>query len=223
MNMISQLQPKTYFLDTTNSYGFGFSNKRQWGLIAQDVLDVEPELVSSNFKAAEYDSLNNIVSDSVTYLALNYNALFGIILKGIQEQNARLEAQDERIDSLTNALSSCCYSNFANPDGNNNGNGNSNLNKINVTLSSKTIVLNQNVPNPFKEQTFIEYFIPDDATDVKIVFTDSKGSVIKEVEILEKGKGQLNVYASDLSSGIYTYTIVANGISIDSKRMMKTK
>ena len=83
--------------------------------------------------------------------------------------------------------------------------------------------MEQNKPNPYKENTVIEYFIPDDAVNVKIIFSDSKGNVLTEVEIPEKGKGQLNVYAADLSSGIYTYTIVANGITIDSKRMMKAK
>jgi len=58
---------------------------------------------------------------------------------------------------------------------------------------------------------------------VKVIFTDAKGNVLKEVEITEKGKGQLNIYAADLSSGAYTYTIVANGLTIDSKRMLKTK
>ena len=103
------------------------------------------------------------------------------------------------------------------PGGNDSGNG------IDVVLASKTIVLNQNVPNPFKEQTTIEYFIPDDAQQVKIIFTDNKGAVLKEVEISEKGKGQLNVYAADLSSGVYSYTIVANGVTIGSKQMVKTK
>ena len=47
------------------------------------------------------------------------------------------------------------------------------------------------------------------------------GEIIKEILITEKGKGQLNVYASDLSSGIYTYTIVVDGITIDTKKMLK--
>jgi phage-related protein len=58
---------------------------------------------------------------------------------------------------------------------------------------------------------------------VKIIFTDSKGYVLKEVEINEIGKGQLNVYAQDLSSGTYTYTLVADGVTIDSKKMVCTK
>ena len=94
---------------------------------------------------------------------------------------------------------------------------------MDVNLASKKIVLDQNAPNPFKENTTITYFIPKDASDVKIIFTDMGGDIIKEVKIEEKGKGQLNVYASDLSSGIYTYSIVADGVTLDSKKMVKTK
>lgn len=49
------------------------------------------------------------------------------------------------------------------------------------------------------------------------------GEIIKEVSISEKGPGQLNVYASDLSSGIYSYSIVADGVTLDTKKMVKTK
>ena len=56
-----------------------------------------------------------------------------------------------------------------------------------------------------------------------IIFTDMEGQIIKEVPIFEKGKGQLNVYDSVLSSGIYTYSIVADGITLDTKKMVKTK
>jgi hypothetical protein len=95
--------------------------------------------------------------------------------------------------------------------------------KTDVTLSSRTIVLDQNKPNPFKDNTVIPYEIKKDFTNAMIVFTDEIGTVIKEVPITQKGKGQLNVFASDLTSGIYTYTIVVDGITIASKKMVKTK
>jgi hypothetical protein len=37
----------------------------------------------------------------------------------------------------------------------------------------------------------IEDIITDDAEQAKIIFTDNKGAVLQEVEIPEKGKGQL--------------------------------
>jgi hypothetical protein len=76
---------------------------------------------------------------------------------------------------------------------------------------------------PFKEQTIITYFIPENTKNVKIIFTDAKGNVMKEVEVKETGKGQLNVYAEDLSSGVYSYTLIADGVTIDTKKMVCNK
>jgi len=38
-------------------------------------------------------------------------------------------------------------------------------------------VLNQNHPNPFKEQTTISFLIPDNIASAKIIFIDNLGNV----------------------------------------------
>jgi len=58
------------------------------------------------------------------------------------------------------------------------------------------------------------------------VFTDfhfynTNGQLINTVDVVERGEGQINVFGSDLSTGIYTYTLVADGKIIASKKMMK--
>jgi hypothetical protein len=93
---------------------------------------------------------------------------------------------------------------------------------INVNLSDKnSIVLNQNVPNPFAESTVITYSVPLSVQKAQIQFNDGQGKLIKTVDISERGNGQLNVFANDLSSGVYTYTLVADGQIIATKRMVK--
>jgi len=143
-------------------------------------------------------------TDANGFLTLDYGRLVPVLVQAIKEQQAQITALQSG-GSRTN------------------GNGKGSTSEIDVTLASKKIVLDQNNPNPFKEQTTINYFIPKDANSVMIIFTDMDGDIIKEVRIAEKGKGQLNVYASDLSSGIYTYSIVADGVTLDSKKMVKTK
>ena len=39
--------------------------------------------------------------------------------------------------------------------------------------------------------------------------------------IESRGEGSLVVFASDLSSGLYTYTLVCDGKVIDTKKMVK--
>ena len=45
--------------------------------------------------------------------------------------------------------------------------------------------------------------------------------ILKIVDINEKGSGQLNVYAADLSSGNYTYSLIADGKLVETKKMIK--
>lgn len=93
---------------------------------------------------------------------------------------------------------------------------------IDVQLSDKnSIVLNQNVPNPFAESTVITYSVPAAVQRAQIHFYDMNGILINSVDISERGEGQINVYANDLSSGIYTYSLVADGKVVSTKKMMK--
>lgn len=93
---------------------------------------------------------------------------------------------------------------------------------IDVELNNaQTIVLDQNVPNPFAETTTINYTIPESVQRAQIHFYDAGGNLIKTVDITERGEGQLNVFAQDLSSGVYTYSLVADGKHIATKRMVK--
>ena len=85
----------------------------------------------------------------------------------------------------------------------------------------RAIILNQNVPNPFAEQTTIRYFIPDEVNRAQIFFYDNNGDILKVVDLNVKGAGQLNVFAADLGSGMYTYSLIADGKVIETKKMIK--
>ncbi|MFY9308742.1 MAG: T9SS type A sorting domain-containing protein [Bacteroidia bacterium] len=85
------------------------------------------------------------------------------------------------------------------------------------------IVLFQNSPNPFKEQTTIEYYLPDEVQQAQIIFLEQSGKLIKTVDLTEKGKGLLNVFANDLTSGIYSYSLIVDGQTVETKKMVKTK
>ncbi len=83
------------------------------------------------------------------------------------------------------------------------------------------IVLDQNVPNPFAEQTIIHFSIPETVKKAQIHFYNMQGRIIQSVEITERGLGSLTVFGSDLSTGTYTYTLVADGINVATKKMVK--
>lgn len=224
--IIKQLKPKTFYYDTTNAYGLRLSNKKQYGFIAQDVQTVLPELIGVAKKQQELDSLGNVVTDSITYNTVNYNAIIGLLTKAVQQQQSKIDSltkqleakdsiQDARLTALENAITQCCSNTSAR-------NANSNINQLDVELSDKdAIVLNQNVPNPFAEQTTITYNVPTSVEKAQLIFFNANGQVIQTVDIKTRGKGKVNVFASDLSSGLYHYTLVADGKVVDSKKMVR--
>jgi hypothetical protein len=91
-----------------------------------------------------------------------------------------------------------------------------------VTLSDDA-TLSQNSPNPFVDRTVISYSLPVNTGSAKIIFYNNLGSVIKTVPIDQMGEGDIKVYAQNLSDGIYSYSIVADGITIDTKRMIRQR
>jgi photosystem II stability/assembly factor-like uncharacterized protein len=87
----------------------------------------------------------------------------------------------------------------------------------------------QNYPNPFNPKTYIKYQISKEVksqkSKVKIVIYDITG---KEVTTLVNQKQNAGIYEVDfepvgLSSGIYFYTLIADGKLIDTKRMVLIK
>ena len=138
------------------------------------------------------------------------------------------------MNQLASLISDCC-NNHGNGHGNGHGNdlmqsGGNNYKSTAITttteveLSNKNVVvLNQNVPNPFAEQTTISYYLPENVIRAQIIFMEQSGKIIKTVDLTERGNGTLNVFASDLSSGIYTYALILDGETIETKKMVKTK
>jgi trimeric autotransporter adhesin len=139
-----------------------------------------------------------------------------------------ISSYQSRFDSLEAMISRCCSQNqnskTSTQTGGQSGNSTTQSNVQYVELNmTNAIILNQNDPNPFAEETDITYFLPETVGVATIMFYDNTGVIIKAVELQSKGNGTLHVFASNLSSGIYTYALIVDGKMIDSKKMMKTK
>jgi len=229
--IINQLQPKEFYFDGASYPQINFSVDKQYGLIAQEVETILPELVTNSIFPAQYDNAGNQTSAAVNYKSLNYNAFIAILMKGMQEQQSVIDSlslvtneQDsinadleDRLTEIENCLGNTGICN--NPNGGGNGNRTSNLNVELENLNA--IILDQNLPNPFAEKTTINYTIPEEVSEATLLFYDMNGRIIKQVEINERGEGQLTVYGENLKNGIYTYSLIADGELIATKKMLK--
>lgn len=241
---IKQLKPKTYYFDTTNVWGLNFPASKQYGFVAQELEQVLPELVASVIKNAVVDAAGNVINPATNYKAVYYLELIALLTKGIQEQQQKIDSlsigllaekaktnyQDsvntslqKQLNQLLTNITNCCVLNGTKSmQSYENSPSQFSMNQTDVKLTdAQSIVLEQNVPNPFAEQTSITYNLPDNTTKAQMLFYNAQGKLIQSTELSQKGKGILNVFASDLSNGIYTYTLVVDGKIIETKKMVK--
>ncbi|MCB9188854.1 MAG: tail fiber domain-containing protein [Flavobacteriales bacterium] len=249
MNIIEQLNPVSFsFTSNTFDDRVHFDQNLQYGFIAQEVETILPELIKEGHLAEKRDSTGSVVASEMNFKSMNYNALIAILTKGVQEhqdvieeQNSIIEILDatvsiqdslindlnERLSSLESCLSNIlpelCQVNSTAIVQNDEQTQEAIVNQLEVILKDeKSIVLEQNVPNPFAEQTVINYYIPSTVQKAQIHFYNLEGQLINTVDVNEFGNGQLKVFGSDLSSGVYSYTLVADGKIIATKKMVKT-
>ncbi len=83
----------------------------------------------------------------------------------------------------------------------------------------------QNYPNPFNPKTNIKYSVKRETSSVKITVFDIRG---KQVEELVNQKQSAGTYEVDFSgnnaaSGIYFYSLIIDGLVIDTKKMVLLK
>ncbi len=232
LQILSKLNPKTYFYDTDNANNLKLPAKRQYGFIAQEIEKILPELVNTVNKPADFDTTGKMVVQASSYKSVNYIGLIGIIVAAMQEQqkeisekDSMLQALDMRLHLLERCLTNARLCETQNTTGASYKQDESETPPIyaqDVVLKNlQTIILDQNNPNPFAEKTTIGYTLPDDVTAAEIIFHNAEGKQINRTEIATRGRGEINVYAHDLSSGVYTYTLIADGKIIDTKRMVK--
>ncbi|MBL0138142.1 MAG: tail fiber domain-containing protein [Bacteroidetes bacterium] len=222
MSIISQLQPKSYVFKTAQFPSLSLPSGDQDGLIAQDVEQVLPGLVKE-FSQPVSDSLGNPDPNGipVNFKAVNYIALIPYLIGGMKEQQQKIDSLTLVLTSLVSRVDNCCSTSMSRSSENN---GNNTKSNIAVTLSNNDqIILNQNDPNPFAEHTLITFHIPENVKSAIIVFTDNTGRILRKVPIEHTGDGQLDVFSSTLSNGVYSYTLIADETVIDSKKMVVSK
>ena len=80
--------------------------------------------------------------------------------------------------------------------------------------------MDQNNPNPFSESTVITLNIPEQTQKASIFIYDMSGKQMQNIAVSERGETNITVYASDLSAGMYIYTLVVDGKVAVTRRMI---
>ena len=154
--------------------------KKHFGLIAQDLQKVYPDLV--------YENDNG-------YLSINYTELIPLLIQSIKELK-------EEVDLLSISARSSVSSDRV-----------SDLPRA---------VLYQNAPNPFTERTEIKFDLPENTSSAYIYIFNMQGTLVKQIPV-SNFQASITINGSELTAGMYLYSLIVDGKEIDTKRMILTR
>ena len=168
------------------------SAKHQYGFLAQDVREVYPDLV---------------YEDSEGMLSIDYTGFIAILVDAVQKLQAESQSQAETIKSQAETIQHL-QSLLPGSDKPEEG----------AVVAS----LSQNRPNPFRTSTVVSCVLPDDVSSAFLCVYDLNGNQKLRTNIAERGNVDITIEGNTLTAGMYIYTLIADGVEIDSKRMILT-
>jgi len=204
---IMEMRPVSYTYKAQEDEG------TKLGLIAQDLQPIVSEVVKSEETFRNEDGKK--VTKASAHLGVDYVALIPVLIKGMQEQQVLIEEQQARIDQLEAQMSNGA------PTQEGTETAPSNDLRINAQPTGKIF---QNNPNPFKNTTMISYELPENMTQARLVVTDMLGIQVANYNLAANQKtGQVTVNADDLANGTYVYTLIVDGTTVASNKMIVAK
>ena len=196
MEVISKLRGTTYEFRTDQKLeGFDFGAGLQAGFIAQEVEEVLPHLVATDDNGYKSVAYANIIPYLVE------------AMKDLQAENKALASKNATMQAQIDAL-------LEGRDGDKGAQG-----SLGANLPAE---LYQNVPNPFNQVTEIRFTLPETVREASLLIFDMNGKQLRSIQVNARGMGSVKLAAGDLNSGMYLYTLLADGQEIGTRRMIIT-
>ena len=204
---VLQINTKQYKYKKDNDV----TKNKNVGVLAQDLQAIAPNLVST-FTWVEEDENGDIVSEE-EYLRIDDTAIKWMLVNAIQSQQELIEEKDDRIEDLEERLTN--LENIVSQSTLNTSNQSVELNGIGA--------LNQNIPNPFNDETIIEYSVPKGTNYATLAISNASGRTIRTIALEPVSSGSISIKSGDLESGSYSYSLIADGKIVETKKMILTK
>jgi hypothetical protein len=217
LNDLMQLKPKTYDFLNEDFPNINLPETEQFGLIAQEVAEVLPNLTKTVVVPSKTDSLGNEIFPATEVLGVNYIALVPILISAVQEQQTIIESQNEalaqvmeQLASMQEQINQCCNAD----DGTRSMPGGTfqpqDLN--NEKSSEGGNELYQNIPNPFRESTTISYQL-EFGGRVQLSIYDGNGKLVTTLVDTNQPNGRHSAVwnANGMPSGVYHYALYVDG------------
>lgn len=164
------------------------------GVIAQEIQKVLPEVVR------DYDVVTDEATGKQTKtpserLGVMYSDIIPVLIHAIQEQQKEIEELKAKVEQQSGISGQQVISNSSS-----------------IQLDAK--------PNPVTNTAIISY--KTSGKNIQLVFTDVNGNIIKQMQ-LNNATGNITVDCSSMSAGTYSYSIIADGKIVSTKKLVVTK
>lgn len=164
-----------------------FMKNKHYGFIAQELQKIYPDLV---------------VEGEDGYLGINYLEIIPLLVRSIQELNAKVEQYEN--SPIHKAATRSAEEDV-------------------TDIDAIVTTLYQNTPNPFTESTLIQCDVAEEVAKADLYVYDMNGKQIAVYPIAERGATSITIEGRSLEAGMYLYALIADGQVIDTKRMILTK
>lgn len=203
LTKVLKLNGIIYEYKTDEYKSLNFNTGCNLGFIAQELQKILPEAVRE---------------DSDGFFSINYDQVIPVLVEAFKEQQAQIQKLQQDLEFF--------YVNINNSGGaikNNMKQDNDDLNSIQKNNTLTDVILYQNVPNPFSENTSIKLFLPQNITKSKLCIYNVNGGLVKCITLSANGFIAITIKGNELESGIYSYVLIYDGQASETKQMILTK
>ena len=225
LSFINSLQPVTYNLDLdavdelikADSPDIGQSTSQELVDMQRKAKEAKEKQVQTGFVAQDVEKsaknigydFSGVEVDEIGVYSLRYAEFVVPLVKAVQELSEQNERLNKRINELMDEIDLLKISPRS-------------ATSSNLIVDMPHAVLYQNEPNPFSERTVIKFELPDNTVNAYIYIFNMQGALVKQIPV-NVGHSSIIINGSELTAGLYLYSLIVGGKEIDTKRMILTK
>ncbi len=218
-DLVQKLRGVTYEYLTQERPELNLNRGLQYGFITQEVQKVMPNAVrvaddskegQADYQVMQYTQVIPVLTEALKEVIVKQDdGLIEQLEINLQLEN-KLNQQEKVINTLEDRLKAL--------EARLNMQNEKRMGMGTEIISTEGVSLRQNRPNPFQGETVVQYTIPSTMVTAQLVIYDLNGKAIFRSN-LEAGDGQVSIFAADLSSGVYFYTIENGGQTLARQKM----
>lgn len=218
---INSLTPITYTLNT-QSRTTPVENSEQQSDITSDpqkplyeidtrilsIMEAEQQRPKYGFVVQELErAFPNVVYTTDTgEKAIAYQEIIPVLVCAIKEQQELIDNLNEEIEELKQPVTTQRQQAPA---------------ALQDAIADGSALLMQNTPNPFNQATEIGYRLPEGTATAMIMLCDMNGKMLQTYPLaVGDTAGTLTIQAGSYAPGMYLYTLLIDGVQIDTKQMI---